>query len=145
MIALNTDATSSEQAYIANNIFWQNHDQSVARTGIGIFSQTLNKLVLNNNMFSGNGASDTNASGATSNIGNGFDPAKLGPLASDAAANLGNYTGYPAFVAPRDPRPFSDGPATFFIDANFGLTGSSADINNALEGVAPTTDFLGNT
>ena len=35
--------------------------------------------------------------------------------------NLGNYTGYPAFVAPRDPRPGSDGPATFLRDANFGL------------------------
>ena len=144
MIGLNTAATSSEQAYVANNIFWQNHDQTAARTGVGISSQTLNKLVLNNNMFSGNGTSDTNASGAAANIGNGFDPAKLGPTASDAAPTWATYTGYPSFVAPRDPRPFSDGEATFLLDANFGLTATSAAINNALESVAPKTDFLGN-
>ena len=50
----------------------------------------------------------------------------------------------PHFVAPRDPRPVSDGPATFLLDANFGLTATSAAINNALESVATTTDFLGN-
>jgi hypothetical protein len=144
MVALNSASTSSEQAYVANNIFWQNHDQSIQRHGIGIVSQTINKLVLNNNMFSGNGASDTNPSGAAVNIGNGFDPTKLGPLASDAQANLGNFTGYPAFIAPRDPRPFSDGPATFMLDANYGLTATSAAINNALESVATKTDFLGN-
>jgi hypothetical protein len=143
-MALNTASTGARQAYVANNIIWQNHTLTPARQGIGIVSQTANKLVLNNNMFSGNGASDTNASGAALNIGNGFDPGLLGPLAANAAANLGNFTGYPAFVAPRDPRPGSDGPATFLRDANFGLTSSSAAINNALGSVAPATDFLGN-
>ena len=59
-------------------------------------------------------------------------------------ANQGNYTGWPAFVAPRDPRPGSDGEATFLRDANFGLQGTSAAINNAWASAAPTTDFLGN-
>ena len=133
LLALNIAATGSEQAYVANNIFWQNHDQTLARTGLGIFSQTVNKLVLNNNLFSGNGASDTSTAYAAVNIGNGFDPTMLGPLAANASANLGNFTGSPQFVAPRDPRPGSDGPATFFLDANFGLLSTSAAINNALE------------
>ena len=30
LIALNNAATGSEQAYVANNIFWQNHDQTLA-------------------------------------------------------------------------------------------------------------------
>ncbi len=144
LVALNDAATGSDQAYVANNIFWQNHDQTLARGGAGVVSQTVNKLVLNNNLFSGNGASDTSSAYAAFNIGNGFDPTKLGPLAADAANNLGNFTGYPAFVAPYDPRPGSDGPATFFLDANFGLLSTSAAINNALESVATKTDFLGN-
>ena len=104
LTADNTAATGSEQAYVANNIFWQNHDQTTARNGLGVYSQTVNKLVLNNNLFSGNGPSDTSTAYAAVNIGNGFDPTKLGPLAANAAADLGNFTGYPAFVAPRDPR-----------------------------------------
>ncbi|MGB2608545.1 MAG: hypothetical protein WBC80_06185, partial [Isosphaeraceae bacterium] len=149
LVALNDAATGSEQAYVANNIFWQNHDQTSARNGVGVVSQTVNKLVLNNNLFSGNGASDTSTAYAAVNIGKGFDPTKLGPLAANAAADLGNYSGYPAFVAPYDPRPGSDGPATFFLDANFGLLTTSAAINNALESVAPVydglhTDLLGN-
>ncbi|MFO0954058.1 MAG: hypothetical protein U0835_23465 [Isosphaeraceae bacterium] len=142
--AVNTSATGPRQAYVANNIFWQNHSQSAARSGFGIVSSTINKLVLNNNMFSGNGPSDTNTAYAAVNIGNGFDAALLGPSASNASANLGNYTGYPSFVSPRDPRPGSDGPATFLRDANFGLTSTSAAINNALAASATTTDFLGN-
>ncbi len=144
LVALNSATTGSEQAYVANNIFWQNHDQTLARSGAGVISQTVNKLVLNNNLFSGNGASDTSTAYAAENIGNGFDPTLLGPLAANAAADLGNFTGYPAFVAPYDPRPGSDGPATFLLDANFGLLSTSAAINNALESVATKTDFLGN-
>ncbi len=129
---------------MANNIFWQNHDQTTARPGLGVYSQVINKVVLNNNLFSGNGASDTSNAFAAVNIGNGFNPSLLGPLASNASANLGNFTGYPAFVAPIDPRPGSDGPATFFLDANYGLLSTSAAINNALESVAIKTDLLGN-
>ncbi len=92
----------------------------------------------------GNGASDTSSAYSAINIGNGFNPTLLGPTASDAAANLGNYTGYPAFVSPYDPRPGSDGEASFLLDANFGLLSTSAAINNALEAVATKTDLLGN-
>ncbi|MGC8642889.1 MAG: hypothetical protein ACP5XB_23780, partial [Isosphaeraceae bacterium] len=144
ILADNNPTTSTDQAYIANSIFFQNHDQTTARSGYGIYSQTVNKLVLNNNMFSGNGASDTSTGDDAVNIGNGFNPNLLGPLASNAAANLGNYTGWPAFVAPMDPRPGGQGPAIFINDANYGLQASSAAINNALESVAPTTDLLGN-
>ena len=145
LMAQNKAATGSKQAYVANNIFWQNHDQTLARKGVGVTSQTVNKLVLYYNLFSGNGASDTSSAYAAVNIGNGFDPTKLGPLAANAAANLGNFTGYPSFVAPYDPRPGSksDGPAAFFLDANFGLLSTSAAINNALESVATKTDLLG--
>ena len=144
LVAFNSAATGSRQAYVANNIFWQNHSPDLIRSGFGVISSNPDKLVLNNNMFSGNGPSDTTAVGAAVNIGNGFDRALLGPTAADAAANLGNFVGYPSFVAPRDPRPGRDGPATFLRDANFGLTSTSAAINNALAAVAPTTDFLGN-
>ncbi len=144
LLAINTTGTRSQQAYVANNIFWENHDQTTARAGLGIYSQTINKLVLANNMFSGNGTSDTNSSGAAVNIGNGFNPGLLGSTASSALSNQGNYVGYPAFVTPIDPRPGSDGPGFFFSVANYSLTSSSAAINNALESVATRTDFLGN-
>ena len=45
-------------------------------------------------------------------------------------------------MAPRDPRPGSDGPAAFFLDANYDLTASSAAIDTALTGFEPTYDFL---
>lgn len=146
LYALNSASTGSTQGYIANNIFWQNHSRTVNRTGYGLVSTSPDKLVLQANLFSGNGASDQNASGATFGVGtaNGFNQALLGPNASDAAANLGNFTGWPAFVSPRDPRPGSDGPATFLRDANFGLQSTSAAINNAWAATATTTDFLGN-
>ena len=35
LMAMNTDGTQSQQAYIANNIFWENHDQTNARGGLG--------------------------------------------------------------------------------------------------------------
>ena len=47
--------------------------------------------------------------------------------------------------SPTDPRPGSDGPANFFLDADFQLTGASAAIDNAWEATAVTTDFLGNS
>jgi hypothetical protein len=48
-------------------------------------------------------------------------------------------------VFPIDPRPGSDGPATFFLDADFQLTQLSAAIDNAWEATAIPTDFLGNS
>ena len=137
LIAMNDAATGTQQAYVANNIFWQS-------SSAGIYSQVANKLVLNNNLFSANGPSATSNASAAVNIGNGFNPSLLGPLASNAAANLGNFTGYVGFVSPYDPRPTGDGPGSFFLDANFGLLSTSAAINNALESVATKTDLLGN-
>jgi hypothetical protein len=101
-------------------------------------------MVLNNNMFSGNGPSDTTTAGVSNDIGNGFNPTALGTTAASALANQGNFVGFPSFITPIDPRPGSDGPATFFLSANYGLGGSSAAINNALESAASRTDFLGN-
>ena len=69
----------------------------------------------------------------------------LGSTAQAAQSNLGNYVGQPAFVFPIDPRPGSDGPAAFFIDANFQLTSGSAAIDNAWEATAIPTDLLGAT
>jgi hypothetical protein len=140
----NTSSTPA-QAYIASNIFWENHDQSNARNGLAIFSTNPNKVTLQNNLFYGNGASDTSQVNATNDLGNGFSPALLGPLAANAAANLGNYTGNPAFAYPIDPRPGSDGPANFFLSADYELTAASAAIDNAWEATAISTDFLGNS
>ena len=98
VVALNQASTGSEQALIANNIFWDNHDLTSAGNGAGIISTVANKLYLYSNMFLGNGPSSAGNSAAAINIGNGFNPAYLGPNASNAAENQGNYTGYPAFV-----------------------------------------------
>jgi hypothetical protein len=137
--------TTPDQASIASNIFWQNHDQTNQRNGFAILSTNPDKVNLRNNLFFGNGASDTDQSNATNNLGNGFDPAKLGTTAAAAQSNLGNFVGNPAFVFPIDPRPGSDGPATFFLDADFQLTTASAAIDNAFEATAIPTDFLGNS
>jgi hypothetical protein len=144
-LQLNNSSTSPEQAYVASNIFWENHDQTNARNGFAIFSQNPNLVSLQNNMFFGNGASDTTQFNATNDLGNGFSPALLGTTAAAAANNLGNYVGAPAFVFPIDPRPGSDGPAAFFIDADYQITAASAAIDNAWEATAIPTDLLGNS
>ena len=143
-LVLNNTATTPSQAYVASNIFWQNHDQSNARNGLAIFSTNPGKSSLQNNLFSGNGASETSQANATNDLGNGFNPALLGPLAVNAQSNLGNFTGSPAFSYPIDPRPGSDGPANFFISADYELTKASAAIDNAWEATAIPTDLLGN-
>ena len=107
--------------------------------------QNVNKVTLQNNLFYGNGASDTNQTNATNNLGNGFSPALLGTTAAAAQGNQGNFVGNPAFVFPIDPRPGSDGPANFYIDADFELTSVSAAIDNAWEARPSPTDFLGNS
>ena len=142
-LILDNTAGSPRQAYVASNIFWENHDQTNARNGYAIFSQNVNKVSLQNNLFYGNGTSDTNQSNATNNLGNGFNPALLGTTATSAESNEGNFVGNPAFVFPIDPRPGSEGPANFYIDADFELTSISAAIDNAWEATAKTTDFLG--
>jgi hypothetical protein len=141
-LMLTNTGASPEQAYVASNIFWENHDQSLARNGLAIFSDNPGKVVLRNNIFSGNGASDASQAGATNNLGNGFDPAALNTVSPDSQ---GNYIGNPAFVFPIDPRPGSDGPANFFQDADFQLTAASAAIDNAWEPTAISTDLLGNS
>ena len=126
-------------AIIANNIFWENHDQTSARAGYAIISTAPNKLIMISNLFYGNGPSDTSTKDDTINIGGGFDPTVLSTTTPDP---LGNYTGKPVFVSPRDPRPGSDGPAIFFIDGNYDTTVNSASIDTANETFAPTLDFL---
>ncbi len=121
---LNNTSSTPLQAYVASNIFWENHDQTNARNGFAIFSTNPDKITLQNNMFFGNGASDTSQANATNDLGNGFSPALLGPLAANAESNLGNFTGNPAFSYPVDPRPGSDGPANFFISADYSVDSS---------------------
>jgi large repetitive protein len=144
-LVLDNSLSSPIQAYVASNIFWENHDQTLARNGFAIISENVNKVNLQNNLFYGNGASDTNQTAATNNLGNGFSPALLGTTAAAAGSNLGNFVGNPAFAFPIDPRPGSDGPANFYIDADFELTAVSAAIDNAWEATAIPTDFLGNS
>ena len=140
-VQLSVVPSTPMMAYAASNIFWQNHDQSNARYGYAIFSSYPNKISLQNNLFSGNGASDTSQVNATNNLGNGFNPANL----SSTPDSLGNFVGNPAFVYPVDARPGSDGPADLFVDADFQLTALSAAIDNAWEATAIPTDILGNS
>lgn len=138
----NVTANSPIMAEISNNIFWQNHDQTLNRSGAGIYATTTNKLVARNNLFSGNGTDSlTEARFSGFNVGNGFDKSKIGT--TPTSASLGNFAGDPAFISPRDPRPGADGPASFFIDANFNLTGNSAAIDAGDDILAPARDFLG--
>ncbi len=109
------NATSPVLADIGNNIFWENHDLTPSRNGAAIVASTPNKLVVQGNLFSGNGPSDSSPADDTINVGGGFNPAVLGPTPDQ----FGNFTGNPAFVAPFDPRPGADGPGEFFQDAEF--------------------------
>ena len=142
---LDNSATTPIQAYVASNIFWENHDQTLARNGYAIYLDEPEQGHLQNNLFYGNGASDTSQADATNDLGNGFSPTLLGTTAAAAASNQGNFVGNPAFVFPIDPRPGSDGPANFFVDADFQLTSASAAIDNAWEATAIPTDLLGNS
>ncbi|MFO0910304.1 MAG: hypothetical protein U0794_18500 [Isosphaeraceae bacterium] len=136
VMALNTSSTPL-QASLFNNIYWQNTDGTTARGGTAIFSSTANKLVVRNSLFSGNGPNNNSTLDDAINVGNGFS-ANL-KTTPDA---LGNFTGTAGFVSPRDPRPTADGPARFFLDANFDLTSQSAAVDAALNIVAPGLDFL---
>jgi len=146
-VALNTvgllavdSPTSLILAQVANNIFWENHDQTAARSGTGISSTVPNKLVVANNLFQGNGPSETNPADDAVNVGNGFSAANL-KATPDV---LGNFTGNPAFITPTDPRPGSDGPATFFLDANYSISSASAAIDAANNALAPSLDLIYN-
>jgi hypothetical protein len=141
---LTNTSSTPVQAYVASNIFWQNHDQSNARNGYAIFSDNPGLTTLRNNLFQGNGSSDSTTSDptATNNLGNGFSAAALTNGVPDSQ---GNYVGNPAFAFPIDPRPGSDGPANLFVSSNFDLTSKSAAIDNAWEATAIPTDILGNS
>ena len=130
--------TSPLLATVANDIFWENHDQTSARNGFGILANSPNSLGVINSLFQGNGSSDTSPIDAGVNVGNGFVAANL-KATPDAH---GNITGNPSFVFPIDPRPGSDGPAAFALDANFDLQSNSAAIDAANETYAPATDLL---
>ena len=123
---------------VTNNIFWQNHDLTLARAGTGILASVPFKIQLTNNLFSGNGQSQTSPADDAVGIGGVFDPSIL----SSTPDILGNIAGDPRFVAPRDPRPTADGPGVFFNDANFDLTLPSAAIDRGLDSAAPSLDFL---
>lgn len=141
-ILLYNSSTSPAQATIANNIFWENHDLTGSRSGFAIYSAAPNKAFLWNNLFSGNGQSATSSADDTNNIGNGFDPTSLSSVAPDAR---GNFTGNPAFVSPRDPRPGSDGPAVFYNNGNFDLTANSAAIDRGRSNFDTGSDLLDRT
>ena len=105
-----------------------------------------NKITLRNNLFYGNGASDDVAGQCHQRPGQRLQPGRCWARPpQDAINNLGNFVGNPAFVFPIDPRPGSDGPANFFLDADFQLTAASAAIDNAWEATAIPTDLLGNS
>ena len=82
---------------MANNIFWENHDQTTARNGVGVAASQPNAIVLRENLFQGNGPSDVSPFGAGFNVGNGFNPLAL---TSTPDPVLGNFTGNPSFVTP---------------------------------------------
>ena len=133
--------TTPSEAYVASNIFFENHDQTAARNGFAIYSNYPNKVNLQNNLFYGNGSTDTTQVFATNNLGNGFSPSNLGTTPD----TQGNFVGNPSFVYPVDARPGSDGPADLFVDGDFDLTAKSAAIDNAWEATAIPTDILGNS
>ncbi len=137
-------ASSPLQAYVANNIFWQNHDQTTSNNGFAIESTNPNMVNLRNNMFQGNGSdtSLTSDTTATNNLGNGFSSAILSSTVPDSQ---GNFVGSPQYAQPIDPRPGGDGPANLFVSSNFDLTAASAAIDNAYEPSAIPTDILGNS
>jgi large repetitive protein len=142
-LALTNTAASPIQAYVASNIFWENHDQTSARFGYAIFSPNPNKISMRNDLFFGNGATESSQANVVNTVQNGFSAAALGSTAQAALNNQGSFIGNPNFVFPIDPRPGSDGPANFFLDADFQLTASSAAIDNALQATAVPTDLLG--
>ena len=114
------------QAYVASNIFWENHDQTAgAGTASRSSRPTPTRSTLRNNLFFGNGASDDRpVQRRPTPCGNGFSSGRCWERPPRPRPdNLGNFVGNPAFVFPIDPRPGSDGPANFFLDADFQLTG----------------------
>lgn len=141
LLTLNSPSFSqSVLATVDNNIFANNFTGSTSRTGTGILAATPTILTLRGNLFSNNGVSVSRSDDdVLGTVGSAFNPSLLG---NTPDAN-GNFVGNPGFANPRDPRsaPQGQGPAVFFLDANFDLTGASAAIDNAWNSLAPTRDF----
>ena len=133
-----TSRASTTQAYVLNDIFYNNHALSVARTGTGILSLTANSLVTVSNLFWSNGPNNLPSSNVVGQFGVYLSPSTLTTYPNSA----GNFVGDPAFVAPRDPRPNGDTPAVFLRYGNFDLSSRSAAINLASAAFAPQTDIL---
>jgi len=137
-LASPSPARSRNSVDVGNNIFWQN-DRQQAGGGVAIQASSANTTEVRSNLFSGNNGGSSSQAGATVNVGNGFNPALLGPTPD----NYGNITGNPAFRNPVDPRPQFNGPASFFLDANYDLSPTSAAIDRALAAISPGDDLLG--
>ena len=126
---------------VQNSIFWQNNDRLNDDVGNAIAASNPNPVSIQNDMFYLNqpGSSSSNPihNFDTFNVV-GFDPSVLTSIPNSA----GNFYANPAFNQAIDPRPNFDGPARFFLDANYDLTFPSAAIDAANNGVAPSTDIL---
>jgi hypothetical protein len=132
--------TNSVLAEVSNNIFAQNFTGTTSRAGTAILAASDTILNLRGNLFSNNGPNaSSGADDVGGRIGSGFDPSQLDSIPD---AN-GNFTGNPGFANPRDPRPSpqGQGPAVYFLDANFDLTLASDAVDNAVNGFAPPVDF----
>ncbi len=128
----------STQAYLLNDIFYNNHALTSARTGTGILSLSANTIVAVSDLFYNNGVNNTAASSVNGTFGSFINPSTL----SSTPNTYGNFVADPAFVAARDPRPDGDTPAVFFLYANYDLSSRSAAINLANKNYAPATDIL---
>ena len=129
---------STIQAYVLNDIFYNNHALTAARTGSGILSLTANSLVTVSNLFYANGVNNLPSSNVNGTFGAYLTPSSLSGIPNQ----FGNFTADPVFVAPRDPRPNGDTPAVFFRYANYDLSSRSPAINLATNAYAPATDIL---
>ncbi len=99
---LSNTLTSPVQAYVASNIFWENHDQEIT-TGYAIYSTNPNKIDMRNNLFYANGTSSTPSSqfAAVNTVQNGFSPLLLGATATGRAEQPGQLRREPHLRLPR--------------------------------------------
>ena len=128
---------STNTVDVGDNIFFQNDRQQVGG-GNAILATGINTTEVRYNLFFGNAGGSSSPANATSGIGNGFNPAALGATPD----RYGNLSGNPAFKFAVDPRPQFNGPATFFLDANFDINSNSAALDRALASISPPDDLL---
>ncbi len=139
-------ASTPVQAYVASNIFWENHDQTLARNGYAIVLDDTQQ----------GEPAETTCSTATARAIRRRPPRPTTWATDSARCFWARRPRRPRTTRvtlsatrpscfPIDPRPGSDGPANFFLDADFQLTSASAAIDNAWEATAIPTDFLGNS